>query len=144
MQWNGFLGSISFLGKNTPNKVLRETCSHNFRIGEHFFPNGSTFFLGNKYWGSTFSLVKKVIQEYFFQGVLIDGYTGHLCNKCYQGISQVKNQITLQILVEKLKQLGLWNCCLAFWNSKSMLYFARSKSRMYFTIALTFSAVQLK
>ena len=45
--------------KNTPNKVLRETCSQNFRIGEHFFPNGSTFSQGNKYWGSTFALVKK-------------------------------------------------------------------------------------
>ena len=45
--------------KSIPNKVKRETCSQNFRIGEHFFPNGSTFSLGNKYWGSTFSLVKK-------------------------------------------------------------------------------------
>ena len=45
--------------KNTPNKVLRETRSQNFRIREHFFPNGSTFALGKKYWGSTFSLVKK-------------------------------------------------------------------------------------
>ena len=45
--------------KNALNKVLRETCSQNFRIGKHFFPDGNTSSLGNKYWGGTFSLVKK-------------------------------------------------------------------------------------
>ena len=46
----------------------------------------------------------------------------HLFNKCDQNIRHVKNQIIiLQIPEGKLKQLGLWNYCLVFSNSWSVL-----------------------
>ena len=69
----------------------------------------------------------------------------NLFNICNKKIRQVKNQIiTKHIPEEKLKQLGLRNCYLVLSNSCSRLYLASSKSRMHYSIALTFSPVKLE
>ena len=40
-------------------------------IGEYLFPKGSTYILGQKYWGSTFKLGNKYWGSTFSQGVLL-------------------------------------------------------------------------
>ena len=45
-------------------------------IGEYLFPKGSTYILGQKYWGSTFKLGNKYWGSTFSQGVLLGCYNG--------------------------------------------------------------------
>ena len=47
------------------------------RIGEYLFPKGSTYILGQKYWGSTFKLGNKNWVSIFSQGVLLGRYAGY-------------------------------------------------------------------
>ena len=46
------------------------------KYGEYLFPKGSTYILGQKYWGSTFKLGNKYWGSTFSRGVLLGCYTG--------------------------------------------------------------------
>ena len=54
------------------------------------------------------------------------------------------NNTSHHVMEENLKLLGLWNYCLAFSSSCSVLHLGRSNSRTHYRIALLFSVVQLQ
>ena len=66
----------------------------------------------------------------------------YLINKCKQKTRHVKNQIIIHhIFGRKFKATSLVKLLPFFSNVCSVLYLARSKSRMHCSIALNFSAV---
>ena len=78
-----------------------------------------------------------VIQKQAFR-VVLQNYYSAILHRYFLGLWSASNQ------AEKLKQLGLWSFCLVASNDWSVYYLASSKSRTHYSIALKFSAVQLK
>ena len=58
------------------SKIIDITRNTEEKIGEYLFPKGSTYFPGQKYWGSTLKLGNMYWGSTFSQGVLLGRYTG--------------------------------------------------------------------
>ena len=59
------------------NNPFKYNTQYRKKYGEYLFPKGSTYILGQKYWGSTFKLGNKYWGSTFSRGVLLGCYTGH-------------------------------------------------------------------
>ena len=58
------------------NNPFKYDTQYRKKIGEYLFPKGSTYILGQKYWGSTFKLENKYWGSTFSRGVFLGCYTG--------------------------------------------------------------------